>query len=442
MKVLLIYPTVPAVATQPPLGLMYIASFLRAHGHQPTIIEGNAETIKRARYDMDCVGITCMTSMYHEILKMRDHFHLYQPDIPLVFGGVHATILPRSLLSDELFHDYVVVGEGERAMLSIINGQTRGNFNTIIQGDPVQNLDELPFPARNLVNKRYLKHSVSIVASRGCPFNCVFCQPTLRKMFGSKTRRRTVANVISEIQECEVCFNVRDFEFFDDTFTSDKTWVYAFCELMEHIQKARARYTWKCLSRVDMLDYDLLKRMKVAGLTKLSLGIESGSQEILNSYRKGITVDQAHQALEWCEELGIKVHGFFMIGALEETSGTIMETRKFIRAHKFDTIFVTVTTPTPCTDLYSRAEKEEALRVPWEQFDLLGSLTTTMKPRRPEETVPLIGYYLEPRQILKARYEILREFYMRKLRNPLYLWQFIRNNSLRYSWEAARNIFH
>lgn len=439
MKVLLVYPNQPAVATQPPLGLMYIASFLRAHGHEPRIIEGNAEEIKRVRYDVDAIGITCMSSMYQEILKMRDYFHFHQEDIPLIFGGVHATILPKSLLSETGdFNDYVVQGEGEKAMLSIINAQSPGKSNQIIQGDPVQNLDTLPFPARDLVDKKYLKHSVSMLAARGCPFNCSFCQPTLRKLFGSRVRRRSVENVIKEMWQCWNEFGISDFEFFDDTFTSDKNWVYQFCEEMQHWNT----FTWKALSRVDMLDYDLLKRMKQAGLTKLSLGIESGSQEILNSYQKGITVEQAHLALEWCEQLGIKVHGFFMIGALDETDKTILETRKFIRAHKFDTVFVTVTTPTPCTQLYDRAEREGALRVPWQQFDLLGSLTTTVKPRSPEEAVPMIGYYLEPRQILKARYEILREFYMKKLRDPRYLWQFIRANSLKYSWEAAKNVFH
>jgi anaerobic magnesium-protoporphyrin IX monomethyl ester cyclase len=454
MKVLLIYPTQPAVATQPPLGLMYIASYLRAAGHQPKIIEGNAETIKKmqyyhpfARWDVDFIGITCMTSMYQEILKIRDHFHQYQPDIPLIFGGVHATILPESLLSEDGdFTDYVVQGEGERAMLSIVNGQISGS--AILQGNRVENLDELPFPARDLVNKRYLKHSVSMLAARGCPFNCSFCQPTLRKLFGSRIRRRSAPNVIAEMMDSNQRFNVRNFEFFDDTFTADKNWVYDFCEELAVAQKAAEDsfwgipYIWKCLSRVDVLDYDLLKTMKSVGLTKLSLGIESGSQEILDSYQKGITIEQAHEVLKWCEQLKIKVHGFFMIGALDETDNTIMETRRFIRSHKFDTIFVTVTTPTPCTQLYDRAEKEGALRVPWEQFDLLGSLTTTVKPRSPEEAVPMIGYYLEPRQILKARYEILREFYMKKLRNPLYLWQFIRANSLEYGWEAAKNVFH
>jgi len=191
-----------------------------------------------------------------------------------------------------------------------------------------------------------------------------------------------------------------------------------------------------------MLDFEMLKRMKEAGLTKLSLGIESGSQEILNSYQKGISVEQADQALEWCEQLGIKVHGFFMIGALEETDKTIMETREFIRAHKFDTIFVTVTTPTPCTQLYDRAQREGRLKVPWQEFDLLGSLTTTVHPKNIDQVVPMKLYHLEASDVLRARYQILREFYLRKLRNPLYLWQFIRHNSLNYTWEAAKNVFH
>ena len=440
MKVLLIYPNQPAVATQPPLGLMYIASYLRAGGHDPLIIEGNAQRIQKQFWQLkelpDFIGITCMSSMFPEILKMRDYFHAL--NIPLIFGGVHATILPESLLSEhEHLADYVVQGEGEISMLSIVNGDLPGKSDQIIQGETVQNLDKLPFPARDLVDKKYLKHSVSMLAARGCPFNCAFCQPTLRKVFGAKVRRRSVSNVMDEMSFCSQSFHVYDFEFFDDTFTADKNWIYEFCDQMYW-----RLFSWKALSRVDMLDFEMLKRMKEAGLTKLSLGIESGSQEILNSYQKGITVEQADQALEWCEQLGIKVHGFFMIGALEETKETIMETRAFIRAHKFDTIFITITTPTPCTQLYERAQREGRLKVPWQQFDLLGSLTTTVHPKNLDQVVPMKLYHLSPEYILKERYRILREFYLRKLRNPLYLLEFLRNNSVAYTWEAAKNVFH
>lgn len=433
MKVLLIYPTFPAIATQPPLGLMYIASMLRADGHQIKIIEGNAETIKRARIDTDIIGITCMTSMYSEIIKMRDHFHLHQPDIPLVFGGVHATILPESLL-DPKYPDYVVQGEGELTMLEIVNGLSRPG---ILQGFPCEDLDDLPFPARDLVNKRYLKHSVSILAARGCPFYCSFCQPTLRRVFGEKVRRRSPHNVRSEMWNCYQRFRVEDFEFFDDTFTADKNWIYDFCDLLDHFF-----FKWRALSRVDMLDFEILERMKEAGLTKLSLGIESGSQEILNSYSKGTTVEQNDRVLKWCAELGIKVHGFFMIGALEETKETIEQTRRFIRDHKFDTIFVTITTPTPCTRLYDRALKEGRLKVPWQKFNLLGSLTTTGKRGSADELVPMKLYHLTAEEVLKARNRILQEFYLKKARHPLYLLRFIRNNSLNYTREAAKNVFH
>jgi radical SAM superfamily enzyme YgiQ (UPF0313 family) len=442
MRVLLIYPNIAKVATQPPLGLMYIAQALRVGGHVPNIIEGNAEMIRKQfdnlhpDYLPDFIGITCMSSMYHEILKMRDYFH--QWDIPLVFGGVHATILPETLLcNDRHLVDYVVQGEAERTMLKIVNEEIISDEDRIIQGERVENLNELAFPARDLVNPKYLRHSVSILASRGCPFNCSFCQPTLRKVFGEKVRRRSAWNVICEMLACKREFGITGFEFFDDTFTSDKKWVYEFCDLVQPLA-----FTWKALSRVDMLDRDLLARMKATGLTKLSLGIESGSQEILNSYSKGVTVEQSHNVLEWCKELGIKVHGFFMIGALDETEKTIQETKDFIRQHEFDTIFVTVTTPTPCTRLYDQAVKEGRLSADWKDFDLLGSLTTTVHPKTVDQAVPMKLNYLKSQDVLKARYDLLKSFYLRKLRNPLYLWSFIRNNSLGYTWEATKNLLH
>jgi len=443
--ILLVYPNIPKVATQPPLGLMYIAQVLRAAGHMPRIIEGSAEMIKQQFDNLpvdqfpDFIGITCMSSMYHEILKIRDYFHKW--DIPLIFGGVHATILPETLLcQDEHLMDWVVQGEGEKTMLRIVNEEITPvvgkNENAIVQGERTENLNELPFPARDLVDPRYLRHSVSILASRGCPFNCSFCQPTLRKVFGERVRRRSPWNVIVEMISCKREFEIRDFEFFDDTFTSDKNWVYEFCDLVRPLG-----FTWKALSRVDMLDPHLLAYMKMAGLSKLSLGIESGSQEILNSYSKGVTVEQSHNVLEWCKDLGIKVHGFFMIGALDETEKTIRETKEFIRQHEFDTIFVTVTTPTPCTRLYDQAVKEGRLKVDWKEFDLLGSLTQLVHPKTADQAVPMKLNYLSAKQILRARYDLLRSFYLRKLRNPLYLMNFIRNNGLHYAWEGARNVF-
>lgn len=442
MKVLLIYPNKPQVATQPPLGLMYIAAVLRKAGHQPWILEGDAQGIRKyfeGKHELapDFIGITCMSSMYHEIIKIRDYFHEW--DVPLIFGGPHATILPDSLLEGSGQHvaNYVVMGEGEKTILKIVNGEICHNGDQIIQGERIDDLDSLPFPARDLVNRRYLRHSVSILASRGCPFNCTFCQPTLRRIFGSKVKRRSVRNVIMEIQQCKHDFGIRDFEFFDDTFTADEQWVYDFCEdlLTVHV-------TWKALSRVDMLNYDLLKAMKISGLTKLSLGIESGSQEILNSYQKGTTVNQNHRILEYCKQLGIKVHGFFMIGAIGETAESIQKTKDFIKNHEFDTIFVTVTTPTPCTRLYDQAEKEGRLLTDWRHFDLLGSLTTTTSPQNPDQAVPMKLNFLSSRDVLKARYNILKSFYLGKLRNPLYLIRFIKNNSLTYTWKAAKNIFH
>lgn len=440
MKVLLIYPNEPVIATKPPLGLMYIAAALRARGHQSMIIEGNAKTIiqqfqvRQLHRDVNFIGITGMSSMFKEILKMRDYFH--HKDIPLVFGGVHATILPESLLSTESHDgmDYVVRGEGEKTMVKIVEGEIESETDLILQGETIQDLDELPFPARDLVKRRYHKHSVSMLASRGCPFNCSFCQPTLRKVFGAKVRRRSVENVIDEMNDCWHQFGSRDFEFFDDTFTADKTWVYDFCDRRE-----LKGFTWKAISRVDMLDYDLLKTMKEAGLTKLSLGLESGSQEILNSYSKGTTVEQNYKVVEMCRKLGVKVHGFFMLGALDETRETMEQTKLLARAPGIDTLFVAITTPMPETRLYEQAKKEGRLLADWKEFDILGNLTTTGSQSE-NLPVPMKLKHLTPEDVINARKQILREFYFRKMRNPVYLFKYLHEHGWGYTWNAGKKL--
>lgn len=438
-KVLLIYPNEPVIATKPPLGLMYIAAALRARGHQPMIIEGNAKAIiqqfqARQEYqDVDFIGFTGMTSMYKEILKMRDCFHTV--DIPLIFGGVHATILPESLLTqNEHLVDYVVRGEGEITMAKIVEGEIQASHDTILQGETTQNLDELAFPARDLVNRKYHRHSVSMLASRGCPFNCSFCQPTLRKVFGTKVRRRSVENVIDEMNDCWHQFGSRDFEFYDDTFTADKKWVYDFCDRRE-----LKGFTWKAISRVDMLDFDLLKTMKEAGLTKISLGLESGSQEILNSYSKGTTVQQNYAAVEMCRKLGIKVHGFFMLGALDETRDSMEQTKQLARTPGIDTLFVAITTPMPETRLYQQAKAEGRLQVDWKEFDILGNLTTTGSQSE-NNPVPMKLKHLTPEDVINARKQILREFYFRKMRNPIYLFKYLHEHGLGYTWDAGKKL--
>jgi len=434
MKVLLVYPTNEKVNTKPSLGLMSIASILRDAGHQVKILEGDHKTVLgqwlKKSFFPDFIGFTCMTSMYKEIVLMRDYFH--QWNIPLVFGGPHATVLPESLLNNP--HDFVVVGEGEQIILKIVNDEVNPG---IIQGILTQNLDILPFPSRDLVNPKYFRHSASLMASRGCPFNCSFCQPTLRKMFGKKTRRRTPWNVLEEICEVHQKYRVKTFEFFDDTFTADQNFVYDFCDLL---MLGKTKVNWEILTRVDMLDHDLLKMMKTAGLKVIRLGIESGSQEILNSYSKGVTVEQSGEAMNLCNKLGIKVHGFFMLGAIDETKGSIQETKHFIENHEFDTIFIAVTTPMPGTRLYEQAKKEDCLLTDWRNVDYLGSLCTTVSPLNYDDTVVMKLKYLSNHEILDAKYDILKNFYLRKARNPAYLFSFIRKNSLGYTLKAIKNV--
>lgn len=416
---------------------MYIASVLRQAGHDPRIVEGTFENVIQQfnqlplEWQPDFIGITCMTSQYHEIIEIRDYFH--QLSIPFIFGGPHATVLPESLLTKEAPYDFVIQGEGEKTILKVIEGNVPAG---VIQGERIESLDSLPFPARDLVPAHYFRNGrTSILASRGCPFNCAFCQPTLRKIFGEKIRRRNPSSIAREMTECNLQFGLDTFEFFDDTFTSDKDWVYDLCNQIQFLH-----FNLEILTRVDMLDWDLLKRMKDVGLKRISLGIETGSQEILNSYGKGTTIKQNLEAVKMCNHLGIKVHGFFMVGALTETRQTIEETKRFLKQVDFETIFVTVTMPLPGTRLYDAAKAEQRLWLDWDQIDYLGSLTTTTKPSDIYRNCPMILKHLDGSDILNARYEILRSFYWQKVHDPFYLWHFIRQNGLAYTWHAAKHI--
>lgn len=436
MKVLLIYPNTKQTATEPSLGLMYVASALKDAGHELQIIEGSfsdvQNQIQRSRKLPDFIGIICMSSMFHEIIKMRDFFH--ELNVPLIFGGPHATILPESLLiKDSQFRDFVVVGEGEKTIVKIVGGQISPG---IVHGERVENLDSLSFPAMDLISSRYLSHGrASILSSRGCPFNCSFCQPTLRKLFGQKVRRRSVENVVAEMKECHARFRVHQFQFWDDTFTADPRWVYDFCDQIQGLG-----FSFDILTRVDMLNFDILKRMKRAGLHIISLGLESGSQLILDSYSKGTTIEQNRAAMRMCKELKIRVHGLFMLGSLEETSESIRATKQFIKENKFDVIFVAITTPLPCTRLYDQAVAEKRMLIPWEEIDILGSCFTSVRPRDEKAVSAMRLKYVSNREVLDAKYNILRNYYLHRALNPLFVLGFIRRTSLFYIVKIAQNI--
>jgi radical SAM superfamily enzyme YgiQ (UPF0313 family) len=256
-------------------------------------------------------------------------------------GGPHVTFCAHDTLKEYPELDVIVLGEGEKTVVELaqaadcrhrwsnINGIAFRNGSVVSHTaarDFVQDLDTLPTPARHLLalgRYRALGMPVSLITSRGCPFKCIFCVG--RKMVGAKVRFRGPQRVVDEMQYLNT-LNFHQINIADDLFTANKTHCMAVCD---EILKRKVRIKWTSFARVDTVTDEILTRMKAAGCTGVSFGIESGNEKILKTIKKGITPLQVIDAVKMCNRAGITPYGSFILGLPGETPQTIDETMAF-----------------------------------------------------------------------------------------------------------------
>ncbi len=383
MKVTLIYPRFDykhAGGLGAPLGLQYIAAVLREHGHNVSLIDMTfqsdfevvRETIKRT----DVVGISATTPLSGRAYKVVEFIKNIAPDLICIGGGPHATVFPQECLRRGF--DIVVLGEGEYTMVALLEvieksgdiGKVDGiaflKNNEIKFTKPsafIENLDGLPFPAHNLIDwKSYFKAgaNVYLIASRGCPYNCLFCKPMQNKLFGEKIRKRTPSNVVGEIEEIIAELKTTNFMFVDDTFLAFPKLVTQICN---EINLRSLKINWCCQARVDHVTEEILRMMKNAGCSKIALGVESGSQKVLDFLRKGIRVEDTIRAFDLCHKVGMETHAYIIIGSPVETEEDLKATVKLIKRIRPDSLQVSRLTPTPGSDLYDLATKQRILTI-------------------------------------------------------------------------------
>lgn len=382
MKVCLIFPRLKYISGDPPLGISYVASALRKNKIDVSIIDTTFN--HSLEYVEDClkkenpniVGIYTDTLMFNDavnIIKIAKKMNKL-----VVVGGPHATVMPETVIK---YADIVVRGEGEETIIDIIKNlknlkKVKGIWfkknNKIIKNpirQPIKNIDYLEPPARNLLNMdEYIKNwhyldsvdpklrGTNVDASRGCPFNCTYCQPTLRAIFGNKLKKRSAKAVVDEIKKIKKDYKIEAIFFHDDTLTADKKWVNDFCRLMK---KEKLGILWGCNTRVDTINEKMMKEMYSAGLRGLHIGVESGSQRILNQiYRKGINLEKVRSLIDSARKIGVHTLCFFMIGAPTETEEEIKKTIKFACSLRCDEVTFSITSPLPCTYLYDMIKKE------------------------------------------------------------------------------------
>jgi len=375
----------------PPLGLMYVAAYLEKNtSHQVKILDC---LIEKLNYDQlekkieqekpDLVGITTLTFTLIDVLKTAKIIKGVNQNIKVVLGGPHVNIYPEETLNFPEV-DYLILGEGEKPSKDLIDNinQTENlyNFkgiafkdgNRVINPGPrelIQDLNELPFPARNLIsNEKYSsvlskKNPVATMfSSRGCPFKCTFCN---RAHLGKVFRARSAKNVVDEMEECKKK-GIEEIFIYDDTFTIQRQRVIDICS---EIKNRDLKINWDVRARVDTVDKEMLKEMKETGCQRIHYGVEAGTQKILNVLKKGITLEQTEKAFKLTKKAGIETLAYFMLGSPTETKEDIFQTIKFAKKIKPDFVCFSITTPYPLTELYSLGLKEKILPHDyWQKF--------------------------------------------------------------------------
>lgn len=349
--------------TNPPLGLLYLAGTLLKHNYEVRLVDGGLEgknAVIEAVYDFKphIVGITCLTPGRMKALEVADIARKADPNILIVFGGAHPTIMYRQLLEQYACIDLIVIGEGEQTFLNIVQGKKyeliqgiayrdSGKIVKTVERAYTENLDDIPFPAWNLVDlSRYRPWGagtfsginlakvprVSVVFSRGCTGHCDFCSTW---WIWKRYRNRSPVNMVDELEMLYRDFGVRHFCFADDAFSVNRADT---IELCNEIIRRKLRIAFFATTRTDCVDAELLGLMKKAGCYEVSFGIETGSQKILDGMNKENLIDNAISAIRMTKAAGLRATALMIVGNIGETDETVSETLQFLKKAKPDVV--------------------------------------------------------------------------------------------------------
>lgn len=285
-----------------------------------------------------------------KIIKEKD------PEIKVIVGGPHPTLMPEQTMEVKNF-DYVFTHEAELTLPEILANLKA--FQRLIQGLTPSDLDQLPFVDRALAPEGETpwfsdlpQPYFSIVASRGCLYRCTFCQPAERAIFGNRVRKRSVDNILDELEYLTREYGMRSFMIHDDLFTQYYSWVEEFCRKKKERGLSQS---FACQSRASIISRrpDLLKKLADVGLKWVLIGFESGSDRVLQFIKKDTTVQENLAAAETCHQLGLRIFANYMFGLPTETEEDMEATALMIQAIKPDRYSPAIFTPAPGSDLYT-----------------------------------------------------------------------------------------
>jgi radical SAM superfamily enzyme YgiQ (UPF0313 family) len=365
-----------AIGSKPPLGIMSIAAYLKKEGFSSIeIFDASLENLspeqtasRLALMRPDIVGLSVMTDVWYNTVRTCELVKQFLPDTIICLGGPHTSIYPELSLATASA-DMLIAGDGEFVFREALDKLIAGNSPDGIDGvfwkdldgqirSPVVSIatmndfDALSTPDRSMINNDAYSSllsnikSTTMITSRGCPCNCVFCKLNTQKLL-SRT-----PEIVAEEFEAIAKAGFENIEIYDDTFTWHRERVLKICGA---IIRRGIKIEWSVRSRVDTVDYEMLEVMKKAGCRRIHFGIESGNDLVLKNSRKGITKGQARNAVRMARQLKFEILTYYMIGFLDETLKDAEETYQLARELNTDYIAFAVLIPYPGTAIYQEA---------------------------------------------------------------------------------------
>lgn len=438
-------------ASLPHLGLLSVAAVIEKQGYSIKYIDSKAlgmdveqccnESIKyKPRY----IGITATTPTINFAAKVANRLKA-EYERTIIIGGAHISGAPVKTMRIFKSFDIGVIREGEMTILELLAALDKGldlnnvkgiayrNGEKIILTEPrdyIADLNTLPLPAWHLLpelSKYYQPNYMStgrlpsnhMITSRGCYGKCIFCD---KSVTGGRIRAFDPAYVLEMVDILHNKYGIRDIQINDDSFLSLKKRAHVICD---ELIKRKWDLTFSCDARVDNIDKDLMVKLKRAGFWQVAFGIESGSQEILDFIKKGITLEQVEKAVALAKEVGIKVKGFFILGHPTETKDTIMQTVNFMLKLDISDFGLTFFTPYPGSPFYEDACKYGQFKEDWDSMggycvDSFVPKDFTQKELIAYRKLAYRKFYLRPKIIYSKLKDIKSPFDLIKFANGVW----------------------
>jgi radical SAM superfamily enzyme YgiQ (UPF0313 family) len=438
----------------PPLGLASISAYLTAHGQDNDIIDcyahPGADSLIRAYLQERqpvAIGFSCTTSSFFDGERLARLAKELCPGIEVIFGGVHVSAMKEQVLEDYPVIDYVVVGEGEetlRELLATPKAQREKVTGIVLRTAEGQvaftgyrkdllDLDRLPLPAYDKLAGYPAAYTLPIfnypkapngscLSSRGCPYACSYCD---RSVFRRSFRYNSAEYLYRHLHFLKTTYGLRHLNFYDDQFTFNRQRVVDFCRA---VIADPLGMTFNCAARAEHLDFELLQLMRAAGCWMISLGIETGDQDLLAAHRQNPDLEMMREKILLIKKAGIRVKGLLMMGLPGETEASIRKSQAYVYSLPIDDFNLAKFTPFPGSPVYRQIKEAGAsmgtFHEDWEKMDCM-------------------CFQFIPKGIAAERMEeLFIDFYRRHFSRPRVMWGYFAMlwRSPDSWWRFARNL--